>query len=178
MVSVSPANPTGMTLRTVVPPLTNPTLTTQTINGLPFFDFAPNAPALGSTVDINTGDIRLVNACYVNGSIWAAHAVESGGRAAARWYEVDPVGLSLVQTGLVADPVLSYYYPSIAADANGSVVMGFSGSDATSFPSAYYRAGPRWTPPVRWDRRCFSLRAKRLIRSPMVLAAIAGATTA
>lgn len=138
MVSVSPANPTGMTLRTVNTPLSNPTLTTQVINGLPAFDFAPNAPALGSTVDINTGDIRLVNACYANGSIWASHAVENAGRAAARWYEVDPVALTLLQTGLVSDPDLHYYYPSIAADANGNVVMGFSGSDATRFPSAYY----------------------------------------
>ncbi|MEO0661146.1 MAG: hypothetical protein AAFZ87_06390, partial [Planctomycetota bacterium] len=98
----------------------------------------PEAPALGSTVNINTADTRLMNAIFVNGSIWTTHCVASSGRAAAKWYEVDPVNRTTIQTGIVNDPVLHYYFPSVAADAEGNVAMGFSGSDASTFPSAYY----------------------------------------
>ncbi|MEM6570001.1 MAG: hypothetical protein AAF957_16445 [Planctomycetota bacterium] len=125
-------------LRTISPPMTNPTLQTNTINGAGSYSNPLDAPALGSTVNIDTGDTRLMNAMFINGSIWTAHCVNSFGRAAAKWYEVDPVAQTVLQTGLTNDPSLSYYYPSIAADADGNVVMGFSGSDATIFPSAYF----------------------------------------
>ncbi|MEL6427605.1 MAG: hypothetical protein AAFR54_00415 [Planctomycetota bacterium] len=125
-------------LRTVSPPMTNPTLQTNIISNAGGYSNPPEAPALGSTVNINTADTRLMNAIFVNGSIWTTHCVASSGRAAAKWYEVDPVNRTTIQTGIVNDPVLHYYFPSVAADAEGNVAMGFSGSDASTFPSAYY----------------------------------------
>ncbi|MEM6673968.1 MAG: hypothetical protein AAF726_14075 [Planctomycetota bacterium] len=125
-------------LRTISPPMTNPTLMTQIINGAGSYTNPPDAPALGSTVNVDTADTRLMNAVYIDGSIWTAHCVRSQGRAAAKWYEIDPVTRNVTQNGIVNDPSLHFYYPSIAADADGSVVMGFSGSDATIFPSAYF----------------------------------------
>ena len=135
---ISTRSSTSMRLRRINAPLSNPTLSTFTVSGIPGYSTPPDAPALGSTVDINTGGTRLMNAAYAGGSIWAAHCIASGGRAAARWYEIDPVTRTLLQSGTVNDPSLSYYFPSIAADAAGNVVMGFSGSDASIYPSCYY----------------------------------------
>jgi hypothetical protein len=135
---ISRRTSTSLRLRTINEPLSNPTLTTQAIFGAANFSNPPDAPAMGSSVNIDTGDTRIVNACYIDGSIWASHTINVGGRAGARWYEVNPVNQTILQSGTVSDPSLAYYYPSIAADAQGNVVMGFSGSDASTFPSAYY----------------------------------------
>ncbi|MEM9378953.1 MAG: hypothetical protein AAGB93_03310 [Planctomycetota bacterium] len=134
-------------LRTITPPMTSPTLQTDTITGAGGYSNPPDAPALGSGVNIDTADTRLMNAVFVDGSIWTTHCVASGGRAAAKWYEINPVAQTVLQSGVVNDPSLSYYYPSIAADGNGNVVMGFSGSDASIFPSAYYTGRVAADPP-------------------------------
>lgn len=133
---ISTGSSSTLRLRRIDPPMTSPTLTSSTV-AIPGFSAPPDAPASGSTVDISTGGTRLMNAAYAAGSIWTAHAVSSGGRAAARWYQVDPVGATLVQSGTVDDPSLHFYYPSIAADADGYAVLGFSGSDAGTFPGCY-----------------------------------------
>lgn len=135
---ISTRTSTTLRLRRINPPFTNPTLTTSSISGIPGYSSANDAPALGSTVNINTGGTRLMNACYVNGSIWAAHTVAAGGKSGARWYQVDPVTQTLMQSGTLTDPSLWLYYPTIAADANGNAVMGFSGSNASTYPSAYF----------------------------------------
>lgn len=134
---ISTGSSTTLRLRRIDPPMTAPTLTSFSVS-VPGYGTPPDAPALGSTVDINTGGTRLMNAAYAGGSIWAAHCVARGGRAAARWYEVEPTTQTLLQSGNVEDPSLHFYFPSIAADTNGNVVMGFSGSDAQTFPSCYF----------------------------------------
>lgn len=135
---ISTRSSTTLRLRRIDPPMTNPTLSTNQIPGAQNYSNPPNAPAMGSTVDLSTGDSRMMNACYANGSLWAAHCIASAGRSAARWYEVDPVSMSILQQGTVSDPNLWFHYPSIAADSSGNAVMGFSGSSPTLFPSVYY----------------------------------------
>ena len=135
---ISTRSATSMRLRRINAPLSNPTLTTTTVTGIPSFSTPNDAPAMGSTVNINTGGTRLMGACYVNGSIWTSHCVAAGGKSGARWYEIDPVNASLTQSGTLTDPSLWLYYPTISADAAGNAVLGFSGSDANTFPSAYY----------------------------------------
>ena len=44
---------------------------------------------MGSGTPLDSVGSRLMNAVYRNGSIWTAHCVSVGGRAAARWYEVN-----------------------------------------------------------------------------------------
>ena len=135
---ISTRSSTSMRLRRINAPLSNPTMTTTTVTGIPAFGTPNDAPAMGSTVNINTGGTRLMGACYVNGSIWASHCVAAAGKSGARWYEIDPVAASLTQSGTLTDPSLWLYYPTISADAAGNAVLGFSGSDANTFPSAYY----------------------------------------
>lgn len=136
MVSTRTGN--SLRLRRINAPLSNPTLSTFTINGAQSFSNPPDAPAMGSAVDLDTGDTRLSSACYVNGLIWTSHCISSGGRAALRWYAIDPVTRQIVQQGTVTDPSLYLFFPSIAADAEGNVVMGCSGSNSTTFAGCYY----------------------------------------
>lgn len=104
---------------------------------VPYFQPAPNAPALGSTVPISVIDPRLMNAVSRQGRIYTSHDVNVGGRAGVRWYEIDAASLSTIQVGTVSDPVFSYYYGSISVDQAGSVGLGFSGSHADSYVSAF-----------------------------------------
>lgn len=69
------------------------------------------------------------NIVNVNGSLWAAHAVRgTGNNSVIRWYEIDESTNTVIQTGLIQDPALDLYYPSIAVNDQGTVVIGYSGS--------------------------------------------------
>jgi hypothetical protein len=63
------------------------------------------------------------------------------GRASIRWMRVDAQTNIVEQAGNLTDPSLSFYYPSIAANAAGDVVIGFSGSSSQQYPSAFYALG-------------------------------------
>ncbi|MBU0753518.1 MAG: hypothetical protein KJ645_00160, partial [Planctomycetes bacterium] len=128
----------SLRLRRLDPPLTAPTLADLGTVSVPYFDMAPNAPALGSSVPLNTVDERLMMAMYRDGSVWTAHTIDVSGRAGCRWYEIDAATLSLIQWGNVADPSLYFFFPSIAVNRHGDAVMGFSGSKADQYPACYY----------------------------------------
>jgi hypothetical protein len=98
----------------------------------------PNAPAQGSTTALDTVDDRLINAVYRDGSIWTAHTVNQSGRAAARWYELQASPLALIQSGTVADSTRHFFFPSIAVNSAGDVVLGCSGSHSGEYAGAWY----------------------------------------
>jgi len=125
-------------VRRLAGPLTSPTLTTVGYVTVASHSDPPNAPALGSSPGLNTVDDRLMNACYVNGSIYTAHCVSYNSKAAARWYQINASSVSLVQSGTVTDSTLYYFFPTITANAAGDVVMGFSGSKSSQYCGAYY----------------------------------------
>jgi hypothetical protein len=77
------------------------------------------------------------------GSLWAAQGVEIEGRAAIRWLELDPGSSALLDSGVIADPELDLYLPSIAVNEQDHVVIGFQGSSEAVYPSAYAIAGER-----------------------------------
>ena len=131
-------NSTNLRLRRVTGPRSSPTLTDLGNVSVPFFNTPPDVPAMGASVPIDSVDDRLMNAVYRNGSVWAAHAVERNGRAAVRWYEINPLTQNLIQSGTVQDNVLGFVMPTLAVNANDDVVLGFSGSSASQFPGAYY----------------------------------------
>ena len=118
--------------------MTNPTLQNVGYITVGSHPSPPDAPALGSSTNLDTVGDRLMNAVYRNGSIWTAHTVSQGGRAAARWYELDPVSLTVVQSGTVSDGTRHYFFPSIAVNSANDVVMGFSGSHANEYAGAWY----------------------------------------
>ena len=135
---VSVNSTSNIRVRRVNPPLTNPTLVTLGYVNVGSHSDPPNAPALGSSTPLNTVDDRLMNAVYRDGSIWTAHTVNQSGKAACRWYQLDPSPLGLIQQGTVTDPVFYYFFPGIAVNASGDVVMGFTGSHSGVYAGAYY----------------------------------------
>ncbi len=128
---------TQLRLRRVNPPLTAPTLSELGNFSVASYSGPPNVIAPGSAL-LDGLDVRLMNAMSRNGRIWTTHGVNSGGRSAARWYELNPTGNLTVQSGTVNDPVLGYTMPSICVNNVGNVVLGFSGASSTTFASAYY----------------------------------------
>jgi hypothetical protein len=105
-----------------------------------------NADQLGTTTKVATNDPRLLNAVLRNGRLWTTH---SGGfprgttadRTISLWYEINPGGMPtpIVQSGTVGGGVgTHYFFPSITANANNDVALGFSYSDATQYVEAAF----------------------------------------
>jgi len=128
----------ALRVRRIDGPLSAPTLFSLGPILTPTNLAANGAPAMGSVTNISTGDTRPMNAVYRDGSIWTAHTIRASGRAACRWYELDPGALSVAQIGTVADPVWHYFYPSITVNMLGDVAMGFSGSHAEEFVASFF----------------------------------------
>ncbi|MCA8970040.1 MAG: hypothetical protein KDC95_09665 [Planctomycetes bacterium] len=134
---VSRRSSSSLRVRRVNGPLSAPTLSEIGLVSIPSHSSAPNAPALGSSTNISTLDTRPQNAVFRNGSLWTAHEINVNGRAGFRWYEIGVSPLTLKQYGTVGDSLWHYYYPAIAVDAKGNVGIGFSGSHAGVYCSAF-----------------------------------------
>jgi hypothetical protein len=73
--------------------------------------------------------------------VYATHAVQSGPRAVIRWYRLGASDHLLRESGTISDPNLDLFYPSLAVNADGFVVIGFNGSSTNTFVSSYAVAG-------------------------------------
>lgn len=135
---VSRMSSTGLRVRLLTGMLGTPVLSEVCVASVPSHSAPPDAPAMGSSVPLDTVGHRLMNAVYRDGFIWTAHCISVGGRAASRWYKIDVPGLSLADYGTISDSVLYYYFPTIMVNAGGDVVMGFSGSCSNQYAAAYY----------------------------------------
>jgi hypothetical protein len=87
-----------------------------------------------SAIDPNTGRTE----------VWTAHAVAGGGGSEERWYEIDPISLTLAQSGKASDNSLYVWNGGIAPDRTvnpsgkahgGAMVMSFSTSSSTKCPA-------------------------------------------
>lgn len=125
-------------LRRIDGPLSNPTMTPLGTVSVPSGGSPPSVPALGSSDDLSTVGPRPMNAVYRNGSVWTANTVNVGGRAAARWYEIDPITVATNQVGTIEDPVLEFLFPSIAVDGDGAVLVGMSAASPNQWPGAFF----------------------------------------
>ncbi len=133
---VSRPGSTTLRLREVLPPMTAPTLSNLGTVSVPSNSAPPSAPSKsGSTLD--TLDARLMNSVYRNGSVWTTHAINVSGRSAARWYQIDPIAKVTQQVGTISDSSLYYFMPSVSVNSLGHAVMGFTGSNSTTFASCY-----------------------------------------
>jgi hypothetical protein len=105
-----------------------------------FVPINPPQPDGMSTLD--DGDVRIGGYAFqVGDSVYAAHAIEEGTRAVIRWYRIRASDSSLLESGTIRDTNLDLFYPSIAANTNGFVVIGFNGSSTNTFVSSYAVAG-------------------------------------
>ncbi len=53
------------------------------------------------------------------------------------WWDVDPVALTITQKGKVSDANLGYYFPVLAADASGNLLIAAGGISSTKDASIY-----------------------------------------
>ena len=102
--------------------------------------------------DLDDGDARISAIVRQIGDvIYAVHDEEANahldntgfwtGQAAIRWYKINAANHSIMQSGTLSDPVIHYFFPSIAANADGTVVIGCNGSSTNSFVSSYAFVG-------------------------------------
>lgn len=119
-------------------PTLAPTTVGQFIAAVPYNE-PPNAIQKTGPNNIETGDNRFSSHVVMggDGKVWGVQSVASGGHAALRYVQIDPTTNALLQDGLIAKDGFDYYYGSIAVNSKGCVVIGFSGSSADTFISAY-----------------------------------------
>ena len=137
LISLHPNFSNRLYMRRIQGPMTSPTLSGPYNVSISAYSPKYTAPALGSTVEIETVSPRLMNAVFRDGYIWTTHTVNIGGRASVRWYEIYAANYS-AQSGYVYDSSLHYYMPSVTVNANGDAIMGFTGSDASQYAGSYY----------------------------------------
>jgi hypothetical protein len=101
-----------------------------------------NATQPDGTATLADNDTRFSARVYtVGGVIFAVHNIEVNGRAAVRWYRFNAANYALLESGTIADTNLDLFFPSIAANANGVVVIACNGCSLDTFVSAYAYAG-------------------------------------
>jgi hypothetical protein len=130
----------------------NPVIqSTGTPVAVPSYTLAANAPQSGSTNTIDTADARPTQAVGAsdpgNGGkfgIWTQHTINVGGRAAVRWYEIDPAAHALLQSGTASSSSLFQFNGAISPNrqVNGttksggeSMVLNFNTSSSTTLPA-------------------------------------------
>src|SRR5436190_5078508 len=99
---------------------------------------------------MDAGDSRILNAVFRNGNIYYAQTIGLGGsdfnpiHTAVQWVELNTSG-GFVQGGRIDSPTATatnggqwYAYPSIAANKNGDLMVGFSEFASSHYPSAAY----------------------------------------
>jgi hypothetical protein len=118
---------------------------------VPKYMWPSNAPQMGSVNAIDTLDAR--NTQSVAGvdpghgaklAIWTQHTITVGGRAAVRWYEIDPTTHTLLQSGTASNASLFQFNGAISPNrqVNGTTKSGgnamalnFDSSSSSTFPA-------------------------------------------
>jgi hypothetical protein len=118
------------------------TLSGRTVLTVPAYNLPINPRQPSGTDNLDDGDARIsAFARRVGDVLYATHAVEVDSRAAVRWYKIDAVSRSLLESGTISDPNLELFYPSIAANDAGVVVIGCNGTSESQFVSSYAVVG-------------------------------------
>jgi hypothetical protein len=120
-----------------------------TLSGVTVIPVAPyaapvNADQPGAKTNINTFTAGFgANVVQVGNSLWAVQSITdpTTGNVSIRYYEIDETTNAVLQTGTISDPNLDFYFPSIAVNQAGNVVIGYSGSSDTQFVSTYASSG-------------------------------------
>jgi hypothetical protein len=106
--------------------------------GTPFFN--PLQP--DGTTTLAANDARLSAKVYaVGGVLYAVNNTELNNRIAVRWYRINAANHALLESGTIADTNLDLFFPSICANANGTVVIACNGSGINTFVSCFAAVG-------------------------------------
>lgn len=89
----------------------------------------PRGAQPDGTRTINFLDDRTgTNVYQVNGTIYLTHSTKVGANGAIQWVLIDEQTGQVLSEGVLSDPNFDYYQPSIAANANGDIVLAFNRS--------------------------------------------------
>ncbi len=100
------------------------------------------APQPDGTTLLQANDGRFCAKVFaVGGVLYAVHTTELNGRMAIRWYRIRAADQTLLEQGTIADPNLDLFFPCIAANQYGTVVIGCNGSSLSTYISCYAYAG-------------------------------------
>lgn len=95
----------------------------------------------GSNLQLN-GTQFWGSTVEANGELWAVqHAQGGSGRNEIRWYRINESTNAIIAQGTISDPALSLFYPSVAVNDAGEVLISYHGASATTAPSAFATAG-------------------------------------
>jgi uncharacterized repeat protein (TIGR01451 family) len=101
-------------------------------------------PQSGISAKVDAGDARMLNCVWRPGAIWCTHQVflpasGTATAAVAQWWQLSPAG-AVLQRGRIgsAGSATDYAYPSIAVNALGDALVGYSTFSATQHPGAGY----------------------------------------
>ncbi len=121
---------------------TNALLTAPTNIIVPGYNVPINPTQPDGNNTLDDGDNRFsAMVRQVDGILYATHGCQVSNRAAIRWYKINATNDALIQSGTIFDPDLDLFYPSIAANESGTVVIGFNGCSTNTFVSIYAVAG-------------------------------------
>jgi hypothetical protein len=140
-----------LTLWSVTNPTTAPVLTRRTVTTDPYGQ-PPKADQKGGGEGLNSGDVRILNAIFRGGSVWAAlttahNWAESVNRTAAHWFQINATSGALVQQGIYGSKGLHYFYPAVMPDTNGNMTMVCCRCGTSEYASIRY-TGRKATDPL------------------------------
>jgi uncharacterized repeat protein (TIGR01451 family) len=146
-------------LSTVTGPVGSETLTlgvatAQVFNVWQYYQpaFQEFGPQRGSSNRIDLMDGRIRTLVVRDGTLWFCHSIflPLGGatHSAVQWWQVEPDG-AVLQRGRVEDPggEICYAYPSLAVNARGDALIGFSAFSTSFYASAGYAYRDAADPP-------------------------------
>lgn len=136
----------------------NPSSSGATLTGSGFLPVPLYAVPLDPTQpdgssNLDDGDARLGAKVYeVGGVLYAVHntqftnaavppSTQSTNLAALQWYRIDGSTHAVLESGLIVHPVMDLFYPSIAANSSGTVVIAYNGCSSTNFVSSFALVG-------------------------------------
>jgi hypothetical protein len=83
-------------------------------------------------------DARFCGRVYcVGGVIYAVHNTEVNGRMAIVWYRVSAAGHKLLESGVITNADLDLFFPAIAANTNGTVMVTCNGCSLDTYVSCF-----------------------------------------
>ncbi len=134
-------SPSEVTLWSVAGAPNAPVLTRRTVQTDPYA-IPPQADQPGGAAPLDSGDIRLMNAVCRNGSVWTCLATretwdDGTNTAAVHWMEITRQSAAIAQESVYGARGRHYFYPGLAVDAAGNMVLGFTRASTSEFASFY-----------------------------------------
>jgi len=111
---------------------------------VPVYSIPPNPTQPNGLSNLDDGDARLSATVYrVGDLIYVVHSAAVSGRAAIQWFEINAVSQQVIESGIISDPTLDLFYPSIAANSSNTVVIACNGCSLSTFVSCYAITGEK-----------------------------------